>query len=213
VVSPPTRDRSHTPTGRTVQERAHRTREAVLIAAAKVFERSGYVATRLEEIVVEAKVSKGALYFHYPAKADVARAVVEAHLGSWAELARQANAMDMAELDRLGYLITEVAKTCQHNPINQAGIRLVNEYQFIDTELPTPFVGWVGQLSALLDRGKRDGTVASSVRPEVEARWLVGSFFGLQDMSARLTNRRDLDERVSEWWQFVRPSLERPTGG
>ena len=35
----------------------------------------------------------------------------------------------------------------------------------------------------------------------------VASFFGMQDGSARLHNRADLQERVAEWWALLRPAL------
>jgi len=35
----------------------------------------------------------------------------------------------------------------------------------------------------------------------------VASFFGMQEVSARLHDRADLQERVAEWWALLRPAL------
>src|SRR5437762_5255085 len=35
----------------------------------------------------------------------------------------------------------------------------------------------------------------------------VASFFGMQEGSARLHDRADLQERVAEWWALLRPAL------
>ncbi|HZU54437.1 MAG TPA: helix-turn-helix domain-containing protein [Actinocrinis sp.] len=58
------------------QERAERTREAIIRAAAAVFERDGFTAAPLGEITRLATVTKGALYFHFASKRDLALAVV-----------------------------------------------------------------------------------------------------------------------------------------
>ena len=36
---------------------------------------------------------------------------------------------------------------------------------------------------------------------------IVASFFGMQEVSARLHHRADLQERVAEWWALLRPAL------
>jgi len=55
------------------QERAVRTRRAVLEAAAAVFAERGYAAATIGEILARAQVTKGALYFHFDSKAALAQ--------------------------------------------------------------------------------------------------------------------------------------------
>ncbi|MGW0736633.1 TetR family transcriptional regulator [Streptomyces sp. NPDC002851] len=57
------------------QERAARTRQALLRAAALEFDRNGYSATSLARISQAAGISMGALTFHFSNKAIVANAV------------------------------------------------------------------------------------------------------------------------------------------
>jgi AcrR family transcriptional regulator len=47
---------------------ARATRHALVVAAAEQFYAAGYHAGSLREIVTNAGVTKGALYFHYPHK-------------------------------------------------------------------------------------------------------------------------------------------------
>ncbi|MFJ9033130.1 TetR family transcriptional regulator, partial [Streptomyces sp. NPDC102274] len=58
------------------QDRAIRTRQIVLTAAAKIFEARGYQAATISEILTEAGVTKGALYFHFPSKEHLAQGVL-----------------------------------------------------------------------------------------------------------------------------------------
>ena len=64
------------------QERAVRTRRAVLEAAAGVFAERGYAAATIAEILNRAGVTKGALYFHFDSKAALARGVLEERISA-----------------------------------------------------------------------------------------------------------------------------------
>ncbi len=55
-----------------MQDRAILTRQAILTAAAGVFEERGYRAATISEILARAGVTRGALYFHFPSKEDLA---------------------------------------------------------------------------------------------------------------------------------------------
>lgn len=56
---------------------AARTRAALLDAAQEIFLRDGYAAAATEEIVVQAGVTRGALYHHFANKRELFRGVIE----------------------------------------------------------------------------------------------------------------------------------------
>ncbi|MEU8926100.1 TetR/AcrR family transcriptional regulator [Kitasatospora sp. NPDC048545] len=60
-----------------VQERSERTRGRLVEAGAGLFDRRGYAGATLGEIAAAAGVTKGALYFHFASKEELARAVFE----------------------------------------------------------------------------------------------------------------------------------------
>lgn len=53
------------------------TKERILDAALSIFSHKGYHDTRLDDIVDEAKVSKGSIYFHFPNKEKLFVALVD----------------------------------------------------------------------------------------------------------------------------------------
>lgn len=53
------------------------TRERILDAALNVFSAKGYYDTRVDEIVEEARTSKGSIYFHFPNKEQLFLALVD----------------------------------------------------------------------------------------------------------------------------------------
>jgi AcrR family transcriptional regulator len=67
-------------------EHATDTRTALLSAARRLFATEGYDGTGTEQIVAEARVTRGALYHHFRDKADLFRAVMEEAAG---DVARQ----------------------------------------------------------------------------------------------------------------------------
>ena len=60
-----------------IQDRAKATRGAIVVGAAAVFEEHGYGSASLTQVSETAGVTKGALYFHFQSKEDLARAVIE----------------------------------------------------------------------------------------------------------------------------------------
>ena len=65
------------PTGLTNAEQSERTRRALLDAARALFAEHGYAATSTAEVVRQAQVTRGALYYHFPDKAALFHAVYE----------------------------------------------------------------------------------------------------------------------------------------
>ena len=197
----------HADRTRAPQERATRTREAVLKAAAEVFEKSGYSAATVDQIAQQARTTKGAVYFHFPSKAALAVAVVDQQHEAWTRLAEASEGWGLDGLDTIERVIREVARTYATNPLMRAGVRLGSEQDQIETEIDVPFVGWIQRLTALLRRGQHDGSVRPDLQCATAARAIVASFYGVEEVSSRLTGRRDLGRRVGEWWRLMRPGL------
>ncbi|GAB4575176.1 MAG: hypothetical protein Kow0077_25390 [Anaerolineae bacterium] len=58
-------------------EQAKSTKERILDAALNIFAQKGYHDTRIDEIVAEAHISKGSVYFHFPNKERLFLALVD----------------------------------------------------------------------------------------------------------------------------------------
>src|SRR6202034_2398589 len=62
----------------TQAERTEATRGRLISTARRLFAEKGVAATSTEEILSDAAVSRGALYHHFPSKADLFQAAFEA---------------------------------------------------------------------------------------------------------------------------------------
>ncbi|AHH15468.1 TetR/AcrR family transcriptional regulator [Nocardia nova] len=113
------------------QERARRTRAAIIRSAAVEFGKSGYAAASLNRILEGSRATKGAMYFHFDSKEDLARAVLDAAVERYRSTSERWQARtDLEPLDILHGMIDEVALRLDNDIITQAEFRLVIEPEF-----------------------------------------------------------------------------------
>ncbi|MEO7018131.1 MAG: TetR family transcriptional regulator, partial [Leifsonia sp.] len=109
------------------QARAQRTRNTIIVGAATAFDRQGYSTASIADIASAAGVTKGALYFHFQSKDDIARAVIQRQH----ELSFAAGAAIIGEarpaLETMIRLCAGLAEQLVSDPVVKAGIRLTTD--------------------------------------------------------------------------------------
>lgn len=185
-----------------IQQRAVLTRARVLTAAAEVFARTGFLAASMNDIVDQAGVTKGAVYFHFPSKEALAVAIVEEQFQQWPAVVAGITRHAPNALVGIVSLTYEVGGRFRDDVLVTAGVRLSFERGLVNADMPTPFVGWIAQLQTMFARARREGLLRPGVMPMPAARALVGSFFGVQHVSEMLTGREDLESRLDEFWRI-----------
>jgi AcrR family transcriptional regulator len=191
-----------------VQRRAKTTRRYLLEAAAQLFDERGYAGTSISDISALSGRTSGSIYFHYAGKEKLALAVVEEHFATWPELIGRHRQADLPALDRLVALSFTVARAFRDDVVVRAGSRLWTERHAIDTDLPTPFVGWIDTVGGLLAEARADGSLAEGVDVPTAACGVVYAFFGLHTVSDALAGRRDIEERLRGLWRLLLAALQ-----
>src|SRR6476469_6412324 len=69
-----------------VTPKGHATRAFILQTAAEAFAERGYADTTLAELIGRSGLTKGAFYFHFASKEQLALAVLEEKQSRWLEL-------------------------------------------------------------------------------------------------------------------------------
>lgn len=185
------------------QARAEVTRTSVLLAAAAVFERKGFAAATIADILAEASVTKGALYFHFDSKESLAAAII-AQQADW----REAHAPESpSPLQRVIDLSHRFVHALRADPLVRASIRLTLERNTFRTDDPAPYEGWVATVGALLAEARDAGELEAHVDPDRAAVVLVSALTGTQLVSEALTGREDVVGRVEDLWQVLLPGL------
>ncbi|GHI10394.1 gamma-butyrolactone-binding protein [Streptomyces cellostaticus] len=185
------------------QERAVRTRRAVLEAAATVFAEHGYAAATVADILKLAGLTKGALYFHFPSKEALAQGILEAQVPQ--QLIPQE--LKLQEWVDAGMTL---AHQLPRDPVLRAGARLSAEYTG-DEQHGSAFPAWIAFSASLLDQAKRNGEVLGHVEPTETAECLLGSFHGVQLFSQLQSNWADIEQRASVLFRHVLPAIAVPS--
>ncbi|QEU79599.1 TetR/AcrR family transcriptional regulator [Streptomyces subrutilus] len=181
-----------------------RTRQAILEAAALVFEERGYEAAKLSDIVNIAKVTKGALYFHFDSKEHLAQAVIDAQVASAPDAAPQE--YKVQEFVDVGMIFSH---RLRHDPLMRASARLTLDQTTLSLDRASPYAAWIELHVSLLTEAKARGELMSTVDPAVPSRLIVGSYAGLNVMAQML--ELDLDEQVSALYTHVMPNVVVPS--
>lgn len=186
------------------QARAVETRRLILQGAALVFDEMGYDAASIKEILSRVSVTKGALYFHFPSKEDLARGVLEEqtlHLHVSPQTSKLQEVID---------LTMAVAHALPNDAMLRAGSRLALERGSIDFASHSPFLAWAKVCEDLLEQARRDGEVLPHVDCHETAELIVGAFTGIQAFSQISSALLDLEQRVSAMWKHILPSVAIP---
>ncbi|MFI6644728.1 ScbR family autoregulator-binding transcription factor [Streptomyces sp. NPDC050504] len=143
------------------QQRARRTRQALILAAARAFDTEGYDRASLTRIAVSAEVTKGGLFFHFPSKESLAETVHQrAHLltGEAVRAVAQPSTHPVQELIDVSHAVVALL---EHDPVVRAGARLWREGAPETGRLPedTWYSAWLERTTALLKEAERDGAL------------------------------------------------------
>lgn len=190
-----------------MQQRAKETRRAIIEGAALVFDEKGYGNASLSDITARAEVTRGALYFHFLSKEELALAVIaEQHLRVRLLAEELAGAGEPA-LEMIIGMCRLFGRQLLDDSVVRAGIRLTFEASAFDGDVAAPYVDWITTMEALLRQAQIEGSVAADVDPAAFARFLVASFTGVQLVSNVLVSRADIMKRIDEMWAFMMKAI------
>lgn len=185
------------------QARAEATRTSVLMAAARVFERKGFAGSTISDILDEASVTKGALYFHFDSKESLAAAIIEQQ-ADWREAHAPESRWAMQRIIDLSFRFVHALRS---DPLVRASIRLTLERNTFRTDDPSPYEGWVSTVAQLFVEARDAGELQADVDPERAAAVAVAALTGTQLVSEALSGREDVVERVEDLWHLLLPGL------
>jgi len=195
---------------RDLQDRAKATRDAILSGAASVFEEMGYGRASLSQVAERAGVTKGALYFHFQSKDDLARAVIsEQHRFVSTDNASVLE-QGLPPLESMILLCRRFAVNLLQHPIVRAGTRLTLEASIFHEDVRGPYQDWVDVMVQLAVQAREQGQIREDVDTAAFGRLVVSALTGVQMTSAVLTARSDLLERVEQMWELLLPGVVVP---
>ncbi|MFI9045828.1 ScbR family autoregulator-binding transcription factor [Streptomyces sp. NPDC053427] len=186
------------------QDRAIRTRRLILEAAASVFDDRGYDRATIAEVLERAGVTKGALYFHFSSKEQLALAVLEEHVLDIAVEPQQIKLQEFVDVTQV------LAYRLRSDPIQRGAARLAVEQGSNHLDRKRSMISWTVFVEGMLGEARDRGEVLESMDARETAELYVGAFAGIQMMSQTLANRADLNRRLTIFHQHALPSIAVP---
>ncbi|MEU1403676.1 ScbR family autoregulator-binding transcription factor [Streptomyces sp. NPDC005728] len=185
------------------QLRAEQTRATIITAAADLFDRQGYESTSLSDIVGHAQVTKGALYFHFAAKEDLAHAILELQAKAAQQVVDDIEGRGYSSLESLMRITFCIARLAVEDPVPRAGLRLATADVVVRAPLRHPFTEWLEFATRKFSGAVKEADVNSEIDVHVVAHSLVCFFIGTRVAGRALEPVARLPRRVAEMWYLM----------
>ncbi|MDP9073098.1 MAG: TetR/AcrR family transcriptional regulator [Actinomycetota bacterium] len=176
-------------------------------AATEAFGRRGYLGVNLKDVVERIGLTKGALYYFFPTKQDLAVEIVNRYVGRWGPIVAEVGTTCDDALDAVVEMSYRAARAVQTDPIARAGTRLLIEGSLVPADLPRPFEDWTLEISRLLQLGQSRGQLRVEANPAVVAEILVAFLYGAHSISNGPDEMSDLSARLDQFWDLLLRSL------
>jgi AcrR family transcriptional regulator len=184
------------------QERARRTREQVLDAAAAEFAARGFAQTRLDAVVARTGMSKGALYGHFRSKEELARALLTHADLAWTALLANAEQTRQPPLAALERLTVGLAEQLRSDIRIRAALRLAAELPPDERGSNAPLGPIPNRMVQLAAQAQSARAIRSIYAPAAVVQLLLTAVLGTQALSM-LHMDSELPCQIEDLWQLL----------
>jgi AcrR family transcriptional regulator len=197
-------------TPKAVTPKGHATRASILQTAAEVFAERGYSDTTLAELIARSGLTKGAFYFHFASKEQLALAVLEEKQRQWLEFVRHRALDKPRAIDQLLALGPALIRLHRQDPSAYSAQRLSRDLARVP-DLAGPIRaqmrGWIDLVAGLISQAQRDGDLPAHLDAAALAAILVAATDGLKDLSDILDPpsraKRGFEQRMQHLTELV----------
>ncbi|GAA3731928.1 ScbR family autoregulator-binding transcription factor [Leifsonia bigeumensis] len=190
------------------QERARITRGNIVSSASRSFHDHGFARASLSDIIEEAGVTKGALYFHFESKEDVAAAVLDAQLEHVTAVFTELENSGRPPLELLVDLCSLPARPREDEQELPVDFRLATELASLQPALAFSFYErWLQMITALTRRAEAAGALKSGIDPDVLSRFLLDTITGTELLFAVFSAGEEREDHGRGLWRLLLPQI------
>jgi TetR/AcrR family transcriptional repressor of nem operon len=165
-------------------KRSDTTREQILRAAAHQFAQRPYYAVGLDDILADAQLTKGAMYFHFRSKHALALAIVDEQTIRSGAAIQDLFTRKLSGLETLIDVSFLTAMADITEDITRAAFNLLESVGRTEKLQERLLGGWIEMLGEIAGRGIREGDIVDRADPEDIGRLLVSIYMGLRQASS-----------------------------
>lgn len=189
--------------------RADATRQQILRAASHQFARRPYHDVGLDDILAEAELTKGAMYFHFKSKHALAVAIMATQAEVGMVDVQDLLTRGLSGLETLiDFSYLTAVKDIQTDLV-RAGLNLMESVGLTDGLQEKRFEKWITALATVAEQAQAEGDVNDQFDPHDIGRLMVSLHMGL-----RKTSNLDQPERflrdLEKCWSLLLPGILQP---
>lgn len=189
-----------------LEKRADTTRLQILRAASRQFARKSYSLVSLDDILADAEVTKGAMYFHFRSKYALASAIIDHRAAVARGSVDQLLARKLSGLETMIDISFLIAIEDIGDETARAGLNLLESIGRTDG-LQADLLGqWMTAFAAIANKAVKDGDIISDRKAEGIASLLVSMYLGLRRTSNLAEPERFLRD-LENMWALVLPGF------
>lgn len=180
------------------QQRAIKTRAAVISAAAHEFADRGYAGASINSILAHSASTKGALYFHFPSKEALAEAVLEDVRLAYSRIVERRRSADIHPFQAIAGIVEDIAVVAT-GVSGRAEMKLALDPP--STDLPRPSHVWEAAIADHAVEAEQAGVLRSGFTAERFTNFLVATVAGhriLADMMSADSDRPGLRDLFAD---------------
>jgi TetR/AcrR family transcriptional repressor of nem operon len=184
-------------------KRADTTRQQLLHAAAHQFSQRAYHDVGLDDVLAEAELTKGAMYFHFRSKHALALAIIDDQATQAKAAAADLVTRKFSGLETLIDFSYQLAVGDIGNDTARAGFNLLESIGRIGGLQAERLGGWIQILGAIASRAIVEGDILDECDPQDVGRLLVSTYMGLRQTSDLDEAERFLSDLEKTWVLMV----------
>ncbi|BBZ12426.1 TetR family transcriptional regulator [Mycobacterium branderi] len=160
--------------------RADSTRQQILNAAAHQFAQRPYHDVGLDDILAEAELTKGAMYFHFRSKHALALAIIEEQATVGTAVIRDLLARKLSGLETLVEFTYVIAVQDVGQDVARAGLHLLETVGRAEKFQARLLADWIEALARVVKRAIAEGDITDQCDPQDVGRLVVSLYLGMR---------------------------------
>jgi AcrR family transcriptional regulator len=189
--------------------RADSTRQHILRAAARQFAHRSYSVVNLDDILAEAQVTKGAMYFHFRSKHALALAIIDEQTSIGRAAVNELLARKLTGLETLVDISCFFAVQDLSDDLVRAGLHLLESIGRTDGLQANVLGDWIKVFAVVVRRAMDEGDIVKDRDPEDISSLLVSLYMGIRQTSDLDRPDQFLND-LQKTWTLVLPSFANP---
>jgi TetR/AcrR family transcriptional regulator, transcriptional repressor for nem operon len=189
--------------------RADATRRQILRAASHQFARRAYHEVGLDDILAEAELTKGAMYFHFKSKHALAVAIIDKQTAAGESAVQDLMKRGLSCLETLIDFSYLIAVGDLQTDAVRAGLNLIESVGRTQGLQEKLLGNWAKSLADVVEKAIAEGDIDQRCDPLTVGRLLVSLHMGLRQTSTLDEPERFLLD-VEQCWTFILTGILQP---